>query len=143
MKTSVKKQLAKELFMLATMTQKELANRVDVSEKTMGKWCVDWKPILAATKSTKQEVLLRFDKAINDIFKAAEDEGRTLTSTDHDSISKLTKSRESMAGEVGLSTFIECFKEYNSFLMPRNAELCRENNKFQDEFINLKANGRK
>lgn len=141
MKTSVKKELAKGLFMLGGMTQKELAERVEVTENTMSKWCAEWKPILAAQKSTKQEVLARMDKAISDIFKKAEDEKRPLDSADYDGIAKLTKARETIDNKVGLATIIEVFQEYNSYLMAINPELARTNNKFQDEFVNLKANG--
>ncbi len=143
MKTSQKKQLAEALFMTGGYTQKELAERVDVSEKTMGKWCVDWKPILAASKSTNQEVILRIDKAILDIFKKAEDENRILTLADHDSLSKLTKSRDSMIQDLGLSVFIAVFQEYNGFLMIHDSELCRLNNQYQDKFINMKSSGGK
>lgn len=141
MKMAQKKQLAKELFMLGQYYQKELSERVDVTENTMGKWCKEWRPLMAASKTTKQEVVQRIDKAINDIFIAAEDEGRKLDSGDYDAISKLNKTRENINKELGLSIYIEVFMEYNSFAMAQNSDLCRENIKLQDQFINLKAGG--
>lgn len=143
MKTSQKKQLAEELFMHGNYTQKELAERVGVTENTMGKWVKPWRKLLAASKTTKQEVLQRIDKAINDIFVDAENEGRKLNSADYDAISKLNKTRESIDREMGLSVIIEVFQEYNSFLMVQNSDLCKQNNEYQDQFVNLKASGGK
>lgn len=141
MKSAQKKQIAKELYMLGNHTQKELAQRVGVTENTMGKWCKEWKPIKAAATATKNEVIQRIDEQINKVFEAAEKESRSLTSTDTDMLSKLSKIRESMNKEIGLSIIMQVFIEYNNFLMSHDSELCRQNNKYQDQFVNLKASG--
>lgn len=128
--------------MLQTMTQKELAERVDVTENTMGKWCAEWRPLLAAHKSTQQEVLERLDRQINKILEVAEKENRVATPAELDSIAKLNKTRERIDGKIGLATYITVFTEYNNYVMGRDPKTARENNKYQDEFINLKANGK-
>lgn len=145
MKIAVKKKLARELYMLDTMTQKEIAERVGVTPNTLGKWVKKekWNTILAASLSTKHETLARIDKAISDVFDKAEEENRKLDSGDYDALSKLQKVRNSIDKEISLDVIIEVFTEYNTFLMAKNPELARENNKFQDQFVNLKASGTK
>lgn len=141
MKNAQKKVLAKELYLSTDLTLKEIAENVGVTANTIGKWCASWKQIKAAKTSTKDEVVARYMRMIDSILKVAEDEGRVITDGEADKISKLNKAKDSIDKGVGLSVFIQVFQEYNSWLIPINPELAKENNTFQSKFINLKAIG--
>lgn len=141
MKNSVKRELAKQLFLNTDLLQKEIADKVGVTEKTMGKWVAEWKEIKAAKTATKDEIVARYYRMILSILKVAEDENRPLTDAEADKISKLNKAKESIDKEIGLSVFIQVFQEYNAFIVPLNPELAKQNNTYQDKFINLKAIG--
>lgn len=139
MKNSEKKELAKQLFLHTNLTQKEIAEKVHVMPKTMGKWCKDWRVIKAAKSSTKDHTIARLYGGIDLILKAAEDENRPITDSEADKISKINKTISTIDKDLDLAIYIQVFEEYNRFLMPLNQELTRENNSYQDKFINIKA----
>jgi len=141
MKIAQKRELAKQLYLNTDLTLKEIAERVGVTANTIGKWCASWKQIKAAKTSTRDEIIARYMRMIGNILKEAEDEGRAITDSEADKISKLNKAKDSIDKEVGLVMFIQIFQEYNSWLIPINAELAKENNTFQTKFINIKAIG--
>lgn len=128
--------------MNGNFTNVELAEKVGVTPKTVGNWIKDWKELKAAKTATKDEIIARYLRQINSILKLADDEERTTTDAEADKISKLNKAMEAIDKEIGLSIFIQVFQEYNSFLLPLDAPLARNNNKFQDKFLQLKASGR-
>lgn len=136
-----KKDLAKELYLHTDLTQKEIAERVGVTANTIGKWCASWKQIKAAKTSTKDEIVARYLRMIDNILKEAEDDDRSITDSEADKISKINKAMESIDKEVGLAMFIQVFQDYNSWLIAVNPELAKENNTFQTKFVNIKAIG--
>ncbi len=142
MKIAQKKELAKELFLNTTLTQKEIAERVGVTANTISKWCIPWKKIKAAKTSTRDEIVARYFRMIDNILKGAEDEDRCITDGEADKISKLNKAKDSIDKELSLSMYIQVFIEYNSWLINLNADLAKDNNTFQNKFINVKASGK-
>lgn len=144
MNNAEKKGLAKELYMHSTDTQKAIAERVKVTEKTISKWVEEgnWKNMKAAQISTKDEIVSRYMRMIGKILELAETEDRVITDAEADRISKLNKAKDAIDKELGLSVFVQVFQEYNSYLIPLNPELAKENNSFQNKFINNKAIGK-
>lgn len=59
MNLAVKKELARELFLNTALTQKVIATRVDVTEKTIGKWIADgkWDRLKELKTVTRSELL--------------------------------------------------------------------------------------
>jgi len=139
MKNSEKKELAKQLFLNTNLTQKEIAEKVLVMPKTMGKWCKEWRVIKAAKSSTKEHTVARLYSGIDLILKTAEDESRPITDSEADKISKINKTIGTIDKDLDLAIYIQVFEEYNKFLFPLNADLTKENNSYQDKFINNKA----
>lgn len=141
MKISQKKLLAKELYINTDLTQKEIAERVDVTPNTISKWCSKWKEIKAAKTSTRDEIVARYLRMIDSILKNAEDEERTITDSEADKISKLNKAKDSIDKELGLAVFIQVFREYNSWLININPDLAKDNNNYQRKYVNIKTIG--
>lgn len=139
-----KKELAKELYLNTTLTQKEIAERVGVTEKTLKKWreAGDWEKLKSAMLSTKDEIISRYLRMINSILEIAENDDRAVTDAEADKISKLNKAMDAINKELGLSVIIQVFQEYNAFLLPLNTDLAKANNIYQDKFINIKAIGK-
>lgn len=142
-KNAQKKELAKQLYLNGNLTQKVISEKVLVTEKTIGKWVQEWKELKAAKTATKDQIIARYLRMIDQILETAEDEGRTITDSEADKISKLNKAKDSIDKEIGLSMYIQVFQEYNAYLVPLNLDLAQENNNYQDKFIHLKAIGNK
>ena len=140
-KNSQKKELAKQLYINSSLLQKEIAEKVGVTTKTMSNWCEEWKELKAAKTATKDEIIARYLRMIDKILKTAEDEGRVTTDSEADKISKLNKAKDSIDKEIGLSIYIQVFQEYNAYLITVNPDLAKDNNKYQDKFITLKSIG--
>src|SRR5688572_21196850 len=104
-----KKDWAKLLFTRENITtQKELAARVGVSEKTIGKWISDegWEKFRRSLIVTKEEELSRFYEQVaelNDLIRDRPKGLRFANSKEADSLVKLTTAIRSMEIESSVA----------------------------------------
>lgn len=123
---AVRKQLAKNLFTKdGVTTQKELAERVGVCEKTIGKWIVEEKWVseregLMLTRG--QQIRRLYDQfvALNDEISKRPKGQQYATSGEANTLNLLTKSIKQMETDVSLSELIEALTKLINFVRTEN-----------------------
>lgn len=137
-----KKEQAKQWFLTTDKTQKEIAELVGVTSKTMSKWCQEWKRLKAAHLGTKESLKARLMNAINLTLEDSEKEGRPPTDKEADNIAKLNKALEALNVGPGLSEYIQVFKDFNEWLLRSDPALAGKFSIEQEKFIGVIANGK-
>jgi len=133
---------AKILYLKENLTQKEIAIKVDVTEKTISKWVNDpaenWEKLKASIIVTKEEELSRIYMQISElntcIFNRPEG-SRFANSKEADALGKLCAAARSLETEVALSDIIEVSKRVINYLRPLDFEKAKEICLVFDAFI--------
>lgn len=140
LKMQDKKEWAKLLFVRENLTQKEIAGRVGIAEKTMSKWVNDnnWEQLRSSVIITKSEELRRIYMQINElntsIFKR--DEGaRFANSKEADTLNKLAATARALETEVAIADIIEVFKRFSEWLRAVDLDKAKETVRLMDDFI--------
>lgn len=146
-----KKSIARDLYMHGR-TYKEIAEKIDVSEKTIGSWAKaeGWAAKKIGSSITRHELVLMNLEVIGKLLEQlrngdvqVKDYGKVI-----DQISKLSASIEKMDKETNVVTVIEIFTSLNKWLRQRmefdsniTPELLKQFDYYQDLYINeqLKA----
>ncbi|MDR0581450.1 MAG: terminase [Prevotellaceae bacterium] len=138
-----KRELAR-LYYMQSETQKEIAQKVGVSEPTVGKWVNDgnWAIKRASVNITRAELVNKTLLAINAIleeFNNSDDPEKTI---DADKLCKLAKIVENLDKKSNIVDVIETFMAFNKWLQHRmtfdteiSIELVKTINKYQDLFV--------
>lgn len=112
-----KKEWAQLLFTKENISQKEIAERVGVSEVTMSRWVKagSWESLKVSITITKEEQLKNIYRQLAEINKAiaerSADEGpRYATPSESDTINKLATAISKMESDIGLSDIIATFQ---------------------------------
>ena len=134
---SDKKAYAFDLFMNTDYTQKRICELVGVSEKTFGSWKnnkadenQDWDQLKSATQITSKVIERNVYKRLAELTA----EGKAFQA---DQLIKAAKTIEILRGDkITLSQTINVFKGYTTFLFDKNPELAKQNNIYQQEYIN-------
>lgn len=142
MDTSEKKEWAKLLFTRepVKITQKELAKKVGVSERTMSKWVTNegWEQLRQSVIVTKEEQLRRIYMQIeelnNAIFKRKEGE-RFASSKEGDTLNKLAAAARKLETEASIADVIEVSKRFLNWLRQSDFEKAKELSNLFDGFI--------
>lgn len=130
-----KKELARLYFMNGD-TQKNIAEKVDVSTVTICKWVKEngWDTIRAAKTVSRRELIIKFLKRLDTKLDSGE-----ITM---DEMIKGAAAIEKLDKQTNVVTVIEVFSIYNQWLMSRQQldpeltpELVRVMNKYQDIYI--------
>lgn len=139
-----RKELAKLLFTRGVVkTQKELAQRVKVSEQTIVSWVRDgkWEEEKRSLLVVRFEQLGRLYRMLERKIKTLEDLeelGTPVTTKDTDIIVKLTGAIRSLEVEVSVADIIEVFMKFNDWARSQGGaalELLKEIATLQDGFI--------
>lgn len=140
MKTEQKKELAKLLFVSEYLTQKEIASRVGVSEKTLSRWVAEgeWRKLRQSLLVTKEEQLRRIYEQIDELNTAISqrEPGKRYANTkDADTLSKLTSAAKNLETEASVSDIISVAKRFLTWLRPVDHEKAKELSALFDAFI--------
>ena len=138
-----KKALAKELFIRTPLNQKEIADRVGVTEKTMSKWVNDpsenWEQLKVTVITTKESELRRLYlqlKEINDHIATREIGKRYPSSPEADVISKLSSAINKLEVETNAGQVIDVFMSFNDFIRSSgDIEFAQTLGEYQDKYI--------
>src|SRR3990167_8467728 len=138
-----RKDLAKLLFTRGVVgTQKELAERVKVSQQTIVKWVRDgkWEEEKRSLLVVRYEQLARLYRMLERKIKnleAVEEQGGQISTKDTDIIVKLTGAIRSLEIEVSVADIIEVFMKFNDWSRQNGAalEILKEIGVLQDGFI--------
>lgn len=136
------KKFAYELYMHTNMSQKEIAEKVGVTEHTLSRWATDeeWSTRKAATSVTRKEqvhnYLMQLKELNNDIHGR---EKKWPTASEADTIAKITRSIEVLEGKAWLSEVIQITQELAKFINASDNALTLELMPHMDAFIQHKA----
>lgn len=135
-----KKEYAKTLYVFQRLNQKDTADKVGVSRKTMNEWAnkEKWDTLRVSVIITKEQQLHRIYAQINELTSMIESrpEGQRYSAPkESDTLVKLASAAKALETETGISDIIEVFKHFNNWLkmfdLPKTQEIVR----LQDEFI--------
>lgn len=135
------KDYAKILFTTEKLSQKEIAERVKVSERTLTKWIKDgdWSKIKKSLLVTKQhQIAMLYDQLEwlnNDIADRAI---KVPNTKEADVISKITSAIQRMENETSLGATIEVARSMIDFVREIDLEKAKELTKYFDSFIQTK-----
>lgn len=129
-----KKEVAKELFLQTTLTQKEIAEKLSISEQALTKWKQNenWAELKLSITSTEQKVYI---KALKEIERLQE-EGKF----DSKAIAQYTRFLNQIRPkeEVKISILISGMIDFVKWLEPNDLELAQQFNQLQLDFISEK-----
>ena len=132
---------AKVLYTSEQLTQKEIAERVKVTEKTLGKWIErgGWKKLKKSMLITKQHQIAQLydqlDFLNEDIRKR---DYKIATAKEADVISKITSSIQKLEVETSVGQIVEVAREFIDFVREVDLNEAKEITHLFDKFIQSK-----
>ena len=134
--------LAQELYLTGKHTQKEIAEMVEVSEKTLCIWVEGghWEKMRAARHSTTSQVvanIIELQKARTEQMLEAVRGGGTDKYGDE--LLKMAKAIEQLQNSIGLGTYIQVLQEFMGFVGGKDHKFRAQMAEYQSEFLNQKA----
>lgn len=136
-----KKEIAKQIFISdLTITQKEVAEKVGISEKSMSKWVrdEDWSKLRKSLLNSKQQVLsslyTQLEELNNAIQKKPEGQ-RYMHSKEADIYIKVTAAIKNLTTEVSLTQHMESAKAFMDWLRKVDLDKAKEYAILYDGFI--------
>lgn len=140
MKADQRKELAKLLYVNEQLTQREIAQRVGVSEKTFSRWVNEgqWRKLRQSLLVTKEEQLRRIYEQIDELNTAiaSREPGQRYANTkDADTLSKLTSAAKNLESEASISDIVSVAKRFLNWLRPLDIEKAKDISSLIDAFI--------
>lgn len=142
MKVDEKKDFAKILFIKENLSQKEIAEKVGVAEKTISKWVnannEEWKRLRQSIIITKDEQLRRIYDQLDELTKCihSREEGKRYSiKGEADTIVKLTTAAKNLETDASVADIIEVSKRFLNWLRPVDLDKAKEIAAFLDSFI--------
>jgi transcriptional regulator with XRE-family HTH domain len=142
MKPNLKKEHAKLLFTQEKLSQKEIAERVNVSEQTITKWVNanngEWRRLRQNLIVTKKEQLSRIYEQLDEITEEVQkrEKGkRYVNSKEADILVKLTAAAKNLETETSLAEIIEVGMRFLNWMRPVDLEKAKEFSGYFDGFI--------
>lgn len=127
-----KKEIAKLLYINNDFTQKNIAEKIKVTENTIGKWVKDekWdeqKKALSVSKTTLLKKMYAYLETILD-----KEEGSIVA----DRVVKITRAIERLQDKkASFENYIEVFQNFTNYVSREDIELAKIIVKKQDEFV--------
>lgn len=140
---SQKKDWAKVLYLKENITQKEIALRVGVTEKTLGGWikAENWEQLKSSIVVTKEEELRRIYLQINELntlIFSREVGKRFAIPSEADTLSKLAATSRNLETDTSIAEVIEVARGVLSFVRKDDLAKAQELSKIFDAFIKTK-----
>ena len=135
-----KREWAETLYTKEHLTQKEIATRVEASEKTISAWKEkgQWDKLKANYTITKPQQLQRVYAQINELTTVIEqrEEGeRYANSREADTLTKLCASAKSLESEAGIAEMVNVFIPFLDFIRKTDLSKSQEISGIIDNFI--------
>ena len=134
-----KKELAKLIFLRQpNITQQELADRVEVSRVTIGKWVKDWEKLKLNLLQTREErinsTLMQLDQLDRAI--ATQPEGMQFPDKNESQIRrKLTEDLAALEQDASVRDIYNVSRRLLDWLRPRDLEKAKEIANYFDAYI--------
>jgi len=135
-----KKEWAAMLYLKENLTQAEIAEKVGVSKVTMNKWVKGekWEERKAGITLTREEQiknLYRQVAEINEVVAGREKGKRFATTTEADTLVKLSGAIKKMETETGIADIISVGTRFVEFLRPIDLDKAKDITRLFDIFI--------
>jgi uncharacterized protein YjcR len=135
-----KKDWAKLIYTREGLNQKQTADKVGISTKTMCKWVEEgkWDLLKASLTISKENELRRIYAQINDLNTAIENREtgqRHANSKEADTLTKLAAAAKALESEASVTEIFDTFVAFNEFLRPFDLAFTQKLTEYQDAFI--------
>ena len=135
-----KKEWAAILYLKENLTQVEIAEKVGVSRCTLNKWVKSekWEERKAGITLTREEQiknLYRQVAEINDVISGREKGKRFATTSEADTLSKLSGAIKKMETEIGIADIISTGTRFIEFLRTIDLDKAKDTARLFDIFI--------
>lgn len=135
------KEFAKSLYIGGGITQKEIASRVSVTEKTLANWIKagKWDSLKKSLLTTKQNQLsFLYDQLEFLNCNISEREYKVAIGKEADTIIKLTAAINRLETETSIGDTVEVARNFIEFVRPQDLELAKTITNLFDVFITAK-----
>lgn len=132
------KEYAKTLYISENLHQKVIAERVGVTEKTLGRWIHDggWKNLKRSLITTKQnQISLLYDQLEHLNNEIAARDSKVANSKEADVIIKLTGAIQKLETETGVGETVEVSKKIIGLIQQEDLELAKKVTTYCDVLI--------
>lgn len=135
------KEYAKALYLAGGLTQKEIAERVSVTEKTLAKWIKEgkWESLKKSLLTTKNNQLSflydQLDFLNTDISKR---DFKVAVGKEADTIIKITAAINRLETETSIGDTVEVARQFIDFVRQQDLELAKIITNLFDVFITAK-----
>lgn len=136
-----KREWAQLLYVQQRLSQKEIAERVGSSERTITAWKekYKWDNLRQSLLVTKQEVLRRLYNQIEALTVEIESrENAYSNSKEADTLNKLTASVRSLETETSIAEIVEVGMRFVEFVRDQDLDAAKQITGFYDAFIQTK-----
>jgi hypothetical protein len=128
-----KSEIAYDLFINTDKSQKEICALIGWTERTFTKYKRDglWEEQKSALKLTPGKIILNIYKRMHEISETG--------NPDADKLIKLANTLEKLLDKkTTISQAMSVFKEFTTFLWDQDPEFAKQNNIYQQQFVDLK-----
>ncbi len=132
-----KREWAQELYLTGKYSQKAIAAKVDVTEKTVGKWKekYHWDQLRRSLLSSKKEEIAFLYRQLSSLRELFDENGELMNSKEADAVLKLTAAIRNLEQEAGLGEIIEVFTKFTKWLSREDLQRAQALAPLFDEFI--------
>ena len=135
------KEYAKLLFIKHGLNQKQVAERVKVTEKTLAKWIIDgkWNDQKRSLMSTRTNIIRELENQI-ELWKdtIANREDKLVSPKEADMLIKLVSGIKKFETEIGVGEIVTTMMELISFIQPTDFEFSKRLSGYADAYIKSK-----
>lgn len=135
------KEFAKSLYITGGITQKEIASRVNVTEKTLASWIKKekWDSLKKSLLTTKQtQLAFLYDQLDFLNTEISERDYAVAQGKEADTIIKLTAAINRLETETSIGDTVEVARNFIEFVRPQDLELAKTITNLFDVFITAK-----
>lgn len=141
MTTKDKKHLAKVLYLDSGLSQKDIAERLGIHASQLNTWVKgkNWDKLKHAGRVTRKQIALDLQKRIFEISQDVEKDGRIITASEADTITKLNACVRDLDKSTDLATYMQAFEEFIKYITHQDKELGEVIPDHIYNFLNQKA----
>ena len=143
MKHNEKRDKAKSLYLTGRYNQKEIAEIVGISEKTLSKWVNDpedkWddlKTSLLTTRNNELGRLYKMLKVMNNSLDEKSESKTPINSKDADAVLKLTQAIKNLEIETSIAEKVDVGTEFINMISKEDTEFAKQVSKWFDIYLN-------
>lgn len=144
-KKSRERELAAQLFINTDISQKEIAQRLSISEKTISAWAAEdnWDNLKMSHESTNAKTLTDMRLILQKLVekKKSKIEDDSFSKNDSDAILELAKSIDILEGEIPLRMRVQILEEFMDFIPHDEMKLKTELADYQTKYLLHKSRG--